>query len=359
MSNPSEVMWFSCSVLSRLSLVFLVLQPLADAAVEFEQSGLIRREINAVQLGSGGEFSSIERDRVKNNVEATPFLRQFQKKVLAPEEMGRLAAEWMQGLAKECGWTDVSEALAVHPDFRFADHMTMVDATGAVLKRGGPKPLNISFPLAVRMKFPVKDDIPGTLLLRFKQSSDDLCNIGYVAGPINSNNCSHRTQRHIEEPNECGDLADHLQIAKGNPFQKDCSVVGACDPFPKRCFKSADDNKFYYNPSGDMPAAPRGTPYCETVLYINGTDDTNECGDQDYTPILSESECRSLETCTMYPFPAEFRIKDEDAAEQLKHPKGCHISTDGFVEFNNITGTPTAPKGTPLCKLKPPQDLSL
>jgi hypothetical protein len=205
----------------------------------------------------------------------------------------------------------------------------------------------------------VKDAPAESLKPRSKQKSrGDLCDTGFVAGKLDTNNCSHRTQRFIEDQNECGDLADELGVPKGSPFRKNCEVKGSCDPFPYRCYKSADDNKFYYNPCGDWPEEPKGTPYCETVLYINGTENSNDCDDDDYTNIVDEFECRSLETCTPYLFPAEFLIKNEDAAEQQNHPKGCHISVSGKVEFNNITGVPSDPKGKPLCKLKPADQLS-
>jgi len=181
----------------------------------------------------------------------------------------------------------------------------------------------------------------------------DLCDWYYPVGTAKTNTCKDAAQdTPIDEDSQC-EAAARMECPDGGclgtPFTIGYAYYGK---YPSHCFKTEDTPaKFFYNPTGVADFTPTaGVPVCKKKLYINGTKDSNSCGDDAYANVMDEDECRTIQTCLSYCTHEEFRVSDATKMDEV--PQGCHIGPDSCVVFNTKTGAPSAPKGSPLCKLK-------
>jgi len=138
---------------------------------------------------------------------------------------------------------------------------------------------------------------------------------------------------------------------------------------PRGCFKynCAEDPKgvcYFFNPIGDEPLHPTGTPVCSRPRYLNATsvDGTNgvKCPDQ-YQKIDGPTEgdedaCQEAATCLGYCEGTEFREAIQNASMYDEFPLGCFIhEQQGCVFYNppQAAGTalPKSPVGVPICNV--------
>lgn len=206
-----------------------------------------------------------------------------------------------------------------------------------------------------------------------------MCEINYTFGESGKTVCKNPSaQRIMFEPGMCESSArvhcpDHSCISGDLDFV--LNDTADYDLYPRGCFFTTDANgkqTWRYNPAGFTPdittAGFSGTPVCEEVQFINGTANSNGCGNDDYEPLMDETACRNAVTCIGAPHPVQFR--DLNQTMQNVHPKGCHyethevvttgaIATESWVMFNPCdtleSGTPSDPnlRGQIICSLKP------
>lgn len=195
-----------------------------------------------------------------------------------------------------------------------------------------------------------------------------MCEINYTFGEAGKTVCKNENaQRIMDEEGMCLSTArvhcpDHSCISSDLPFT--LNETTDYDLYPRGCFFTTD-GIWRYNPAGYTPDITTtgfsGTPVCEEVQFINGTHNSNHCGNDDYEPLMNEFACRNAATCIGARHPVQFR--DLNHSMQNVHPKGCHYETYGdmrsWVMFNpcdNLTdGTPNDPnlRGQIICSLKP------
>jgi len=207
--------------------------------------------------------------------------------------------------------------------------------------------------------------------------SDKPCNQRYLPGVEKSTNeCTHGTHRPIVTPKMCRDAAaisgalieDEIESRFTLTFHVDQDAHPA-NCFAKPCTLADNDGKmcYFYNPEGEplcgnsnssATADCDGTPICFATRYGNGTTDANDGCGEGFGVINGDNgevACRQAASCLGFIPGDQFMIGDDpthNAAEHLKHPEGCFIeATSGEFRFNRLSalGTPTAPKGTPVC----------
>jgi len=225
----------------------------------------------------------------------------------------------------------------------------------------------------------------------------DFCNEDFVQGVVDSSNCSSAADEAVPE-NALGmpkkgyarDPSKHHQIyreslcetaakahgmAVGRPEAGAPFVVDAAnyDRYPRGCFKETGKDAYFFNPIGDWPLRPVGTPICHRPNYtLSPTPDSNTGCPDGYENVLIEDDCRSYSDCTSHCEIEEFRVgidlpntvanpsKDErppDASEKESynnHPKGCFVSHSDNCTYFNVPRAedPTSPKGISVCAAK-------
>lgn len=193
-----------------------------------------------------------------------------------------------------------------------------------------------------------------------KKKRDDSCEYRYVLGDDGAADCTSKTNtRAVQGAAKCEEYAEDIEgdnwdeSKKLNPFIL-TNASGDFVKYPWNCFKT-DGDKYGYNPSGLAPTAVGAghKPICEEVTYINGTQDTNECGNDDYENIMVEGDCRTALRCEALMAHHQFRDSVLNGSEAAAAPKGCHIEADGEVRFSDsTTGCASGScAGVPICVL--------
>jgi len=217
------------------------------------------------------------------------------------------------------------------------------------------------------------------MLQKDQEEPDMLCRVNFTMGkPLTTNCTDDPMERLLEASSRCKDAAKSVcpdESCLGSPFEIDVSTKG--DNFPAFCYRTGD-GKFYWNGAGYWPAnittVGNPTPVCQVPQYLNGTVDSNDCGNDLYVNVFNEDHCRNLAICRGYAVADVFQVLN--TTEQQLFPAGCHIRTNLQVEFNTIgtcsdtskadksqclaasgtwtEGVPTSPVGTPICRRKDP-----
>jgi hypothetical protein len=191
----------------------------------------------------------------------------------------------------------------------------------------------------------------------------DMCNDDYPLGNADTNNCSLANA-------EYGNI---LQEAMCVQAAKDANATVVPDKFrltlewydkhPKGCFKAecSEDPKgvcYFYNPIGDVPKHPKGSPVCSRPRYLNGTAEaaTGVKCPTDYQSIMHEDACQEAGVCLGFCSGTEFRKAVQNASKFEEFPLGCFIHAElDCVFFNapqpNRTEPPKRPQGTPICNV--------
>lgn len=195
-----------------------------------------------------------------------------------------------------------------------------------------------------------------------KKKRNNACQYRYVLGDTGNADCTSKSNtRAVEGDAKCrlyaqddagSSFSDDLLL---NPFVL-TNASGDFVIYPWRCFKTGDNPpKYGFNPSGLAPTnvGSAHMPICEEVTYINGTEDTNECGNSDYEAIMTEDACRTAVQCEDLYAHHNFRDAVLNATEAAAAPKGCHIEADGGVRFSNSTAGCASGSchGIPMCSL--------
>lgn len=178
----------------------------------------------------------------------------------------------------------------------------------------------------------------------------DLCDFNFTEGEVGASTCTDtKTQQQIDKPSMClsaatAAVARHPdKFAIGNPFVIDVPVDYA--KYPQGCHYSKKDGKdvWFHNPVGYKPELNNtitGTPVCVETEFINGTDNSNECGNDEYSNILDEEECKTFANCQSDCTHEFFRVLNVTLQKNL--PAGCHTDSQGCVLFNNDTSMTSA-----------------
>lgn len=195
-----------------------------------------------------------------------------------------------------------------------------------------------------------------------KKKRDDSCEYRYVLGDSGSTDCTTKTNtRDVQGSAKCREYAEDDAGASFtddmllNPFILN-NNSGDFVRYPWNCFKT-DQGKYGYNPSGLKPTTVGSghKPMCEEVTYINGTQDTNDCGNDDYENIMDEDKCRTAYRCEDLYAHHQFRdeVLADNGTEAALAPKGCHIEADGGVRYSeSTTGCASGScAGIPMCVL--------
>lgn len=190
------------------------------------------------------------------------------------------------------------------------------------------------------------------------KTSQELCSFNFTAGTASTSNCTNpNTQKLMQDPGMCLSVAKascpgQNGLCYGSPFV--INVSSFFDVWPKGCFTDdSDPPVWFFNPAGYWPEnIAGGTPMCVEPEYINGTEATSDCGQDEYELMTVEYDCRSAKICLGEEAYDMFRTLD--ATEQQARPKGCHFGPDHTVKFNPVATAPTGTvQGKPLCHLKP------
>merc|ERR1719478_1165416 len=108
-------------------------------------------------------------------------------------------------------------------------------------------------------------------------SADHLCRWNFTKGEAKKSNCTNPdSEKMIESESRCREAAKfHCPKGEciGHPFMIDYAYF---NDYPMRCFVT-DAGKYFFNPSGYWPTNISGTPICEIVEYINGTENSDDC----------------------------------------------------------------------------------
>jgi len=184
-----------------------------------------------------------------------------------------------------------------------------------------------------------------------KVEIQDICNYNFTAGAASQSKCTDpATQHQIEEEILCRGAAELACPDDGSCMREDFMLrPPQFNDFPLHCFKG-EDGKYGYNPGPLEPTAAKGVPICYQTQFINGTAESNDCGNAAYSNVILQDDCRTIVTCLSECDHAMFQIVN--ASDEEKHPIGCFRSADGCLYFNNKTeGTPAGPiSGVPLCR---------
>jgi len=243
-----------------------------------------------------------------------------------------------------------------------------IDSTGSLFEMGV---------IASNSADPVPATTAGSGASLADTPSDEPCNQQYLPGVEKSiNTCSQGTHRPVVTPRVCMEAAAIagalIEEEIGSRFLLTETVD--LDTHPANCFakpcKLANNTGkmcYYYNPEGEPSclvgdgtsgaAECNGTPICYATRYGKGTTDAND-GCESGSSVINgddgEVACRKAASCLGYIPGDQFMIGDDpthNASEHLNHPLGCFIATSGQFHFNRLSalGTPTEPKGTPVC----------
>mmetsp|Transcript_117925 Transcript_117925/g.204860 ORF Transcript_117925/g.204860 Transcript_117925/m.204860 type:complete len:335 (+) Transcript_117925:78-1082(+) len=190
--------------------------------------------------------------------------------------------------------------------------------------------------------------------------SIDLCNDAYMQGPADGNDCAESWQSQIDSYTVC-ETAAQLDCPDptggdnypciGTPFTVEYNYQQA---HPAGCTKVYDEDKkqyfWFFNPTGMVPASPKGIPVCVEFEFQNGTQGSMDTCPEGYSVIMDEYTCRTAAQCQDFCAQEQFRVMNEELENAA--PKGCHIAADGCLMFNNKSGDPTCDgncNGAPMC----------
>jgi len=221
---------------------------------------------------------------------------------------------------------------------------------------------------------------PGQGAIVADTPSDEPCNQQYLPGVAKSTNgCTKGNHRHIVTPKMCREAAAISGALIEDEIESRFTLTGHVEKdqhpascFAKQCKLSQNDGKmcYYCNPEGEPScltettgngtsgtAECEGTPICYATRYGNGTTDANDGCEEGFSVINGEHgevACRQAASCLGFIPGDQFMIGDDpthNASKHLNHPLGCFIATSGQFHFNRLSalGTPTEPKGTPVC----------
>merc|ERR1711924_286609 len=101
------------------------------------------------------------------------------------------------------------------------------------------------------------------------------------------------------------------------------------DKHPKGCFMipcgHGTGTSYFYNPIGDMPLEPVGTPVCSRPKFLNGTDNSNGGCPAGYANIMHEEVCQQTAGCLGHCIGEPFRKAVSNNSMHELFPEGCLI----------------------------------
>jgi len=196
----------------------------------------------------------------------------------------------------------------------------------------------------------------------------DMCNLDYIYGVEHTGECTGAGHDIILQQAMCKEAAAEHKITV--PSERTFALES--DWFhmhPKGCFKGSCSESpegvcYFFNgvePDPDCKAKStcQGTPVCSRPRFLWGTDDTNGVCPTGYKVLKDEEECSAAADCLDSCAGGEFVIGVQNMSKIVEYPEGCFRDntlvqgclkgTFFYNPGNTLMGTPTHPKGTPLC----------